>query len=306
MIKNSYFSNGKLLLSGEFLVLEGATALALPLKYGQHLKISPGDNPNLLQWESKYKSSQWFDASYDIREMELLKSSDPERGKFIQKLLINALRNNPKFIRKLEGKNVEALLDFDPDWGWGSSSTLISNIAYWSETNPFDLFFNTQEGSAYDIACARASTPILYQMGSNSPSIQEVSLKKALLPHLFFIYLGRKQNTAEGIRAYRQTRVFDKLDIQSISEITMDMIRTSDIRDFNMLIREHERIIAKVIRKKPVQDEYFSDFEGAVKSLGTWGGDFIMMTYEGDKTALVKYLQGKKLDKVFSYSEIAL
>jgi len=31
----SFYSNGKLLITGEYLVLDGAKALALPTKYGQ-------------------------------------------------------------------------------------------------------------------------------------------------------------------------------------------------------------------------------------------------------------------------------
>jgi len=36
---NTCYSNGKLLLTGEYLVLEGATALAVPTKFGQDLKV---------------------------------------------------------------------------------------------------------------------------------------------------------------------------------------------------------------------------------------------------------------------------
>jgi len=306
LTKNTYFSHGKLLLSGEFLVLEGATALAIPLKYGQHLRITKAHDPKTLHWLSKYKSKKWFEARYDIRELEMLETTDQDRGRFIQKLLIKAINYNHQFINKLEGKKVTTNLDFDPDWGWGSSSTLISNIAYWSEVNPFDLFFETQEGSGYDIACARATTPILYGMNVSSPFIKEVKLKKLITPYLYFVYLGRKQNTADGIKSYRQSRIFDKFDVQSISEITLDMLKSTEIQDFNMLVKEHERIIARVIHKKPIKEEYFNDFPGSVKSLGTWGGDFIMMTHEGEKEELQKYLKTKKLDTVFSYSEIAL
>jgi len=306
LTKNTYFSNGKLLLSGEYLVLEGATALAIPLKYGQHLKITKGEDLSKLHWISKYKTKKWFEAKYDIRELEMMKTTDEDRGKFVQKLLIRAVYHNHQFIDKLEGRKVITDLDFNPEWGWGSSSTLISNIAYWSETNPFDLFFETQEGSGYDVACARATAPILYGMNSSNPFIKEVNLKKSILPNLYFVYLGHKQSTVDGIRSYRQSRVFNKLDVQSISEITMDMIQTTDIQEFNLLIREHERIIARVIHKKPVKEEYFSDFPGSVKSLGTWGGDFIMMTFEDDKEKLLKYLETKNLNQVFSYSEIAL
>lgn len=306
MIKEEYFSHGKLLLSGEFLVLEGATALAMPLKHGQHLSVTEGAEEAVLHWTSDYKSQTWFEAKYKLPEMELIQATDPNRSRFIQKLLLAAVHNNHLFAKKLESKKVVASLEFDPDWGWGSSSTLISNIAYWSETNPFELLFETQEGSGYDIACARASSPILYAMNGSSPYISEVEIKESIIPYIYFIYLGHKQSTADGIKSYRQSRVFDKMDIQSISGISMDMVRATDLNDFNALIREHERIISKVIHKRAVKEEYFSDFPGEVKSLGTWGGDFVMMTYAEGKEKLTEYLHTKKLDKLFPYEEIAV
>ena len=36
-----FYSNGKLLISGEYFVLDGAKCLALPCKKGQLLKIKP-------------------------------------------------------------------------------------------------------------------------------------------------------------------------------------------------------------------------------------------------------------------------
>ena len=306
MTKEAYFSHGKLLLSGEFLVLEGATALAVPLKAGQHLKVFEGTDPAALEWVSKHGDQQWFDCKYNLRDLEIIDSSDQDRADFIRKILMSGIKTNQLFSNKLEGKKVEAILDFDPGWGWGSSSTLISNIALWSETNPFNLFFDTQEGSGYDIACARASSPILYTMNRNSPIIREVNLKKAVTPFIYFVYLGHKQSTADGIRSYRQSRVFDKMDIHSISEISLEMVKATDLKDFNELIREHERIIARVIRKRPVKQELFADFPGEVKSLGTWGGDFVMMSFEDDEQDLKNYLLSKKLDKIFSFREIAI
>ena len=36
-MKKTFYSNGKLLITGEYVVLDGAKALALPTKYGQNL-----------------------------------------------------------------------------------------------------------------------------------------------------------------------------------------------------------------------------------------------------------------------------
>ncbi|MEQ3661167.1 MAG: GHMP kinase, partial [Flavobacterium sp.] len=46
-MKQTYYSNGKLLLTGEYVVLDGAKALAVPTKFGQSLSIESGIN-NLI------------------------------------------------------------------------------------------------------------------------------------------------------------------------------------------------------------------------------------------------------------------
>ena len=46
-MKKKYYSNGKLLITGEYVVLDGAKALALPTKFGQYLIIEPGKNQQI-------------------------------------------------------------------------------------------------------------------------------------------------------------------------------------------------------------------------------------------------------------------
>ena len=46
---------------------------------------------------------------------------------------------NQDFLAELKGAVIETQLDFLRNWGLGSSSTLINNIAQWANVNPFDL-----------------------------------------------------------------------------------------------------------------------------------------------------------------------
>ena len=59
-----FYGRGKLLLSGEYLVLDGAEALALGLQVGQRMRVEdvPGDG---LEWKSTEKDgSVWFSARF--------------------------------------------------------------------------------------------------------------------------------------------------------------------------------------------------------------------------------------------------
>jgi len=62
--KTKYYANGKLLLTGEYLVLDGALAIALPTKLGQSLIVKTNEEGKLI-WESQdSKSYPWFQHSY--------------------------------------------------------------------------------------------------------------------------------------------------------------------------------------------------------------------------------------------------
>ena len=54
-------SNGKLLLSGEYLVLHGAWSLAIPTILGQSLKVKDMDREGTLLWKTKVVSKTWLD-----------------------------------------------------------------------------------------------------------------------------------------------------------------------------------------------------------------------------------------------------
>ena len=47
----TYQSNGKLLLTGEYVVLDGALSLAVPTKFGQSMHVENIDQPKII-WKS--------------------------------------------------------------------------------------------------------------------------------------------------------------------------------------------------------------------------------------------------------------
>ncbi|HUH45900.1 MAG TPA: hypothetical protein VLZ54_02000, partial [Arenibacter sp.] len=62
----SFYSNGKLLITGEYLVLDGALSLAIPTLYGQSLTIRPTSEKQ-LSWKSvDEKGKPWFEVIYRL------------------------------------------------------------------------------------------------------------------------------------------------------------------------------------------------------------------------------------------------
>ncbi|WP_299108347.1 GYDIA family GHMP kinase [uncultured Tenacibaculum sp.] len=306
-----FYSNGKLLLTGEYVVLDGATSLAIPTKFGQDLVIQPIKEPQLIWGSFTHTGECWFEASFDLPKLRLtsatFNSSNEGSAEFIaetlQGLLQEARQLNPSFLNDNSGYVVKTNLGFPRDWGLGSSSTLINNIATWAEVNPFTLLWNAFSGSGYDIACAKHNTPIFYQLNDKKPLVEEVSFSPNFTEELFFVHLNQKQNSREGIAQYRKNNKNIQQEINDISELSKEFIETTSVNDVNKLIVEHERIISSIIKLSPVKKELFGDYFGEVKSLGAWGGDFVLVTGNEDTP---KYFQQKGFETIIPYSKMVL
>ncbi len=192
-----FYSNGKLLLSAEYAVLDGAQAWAVPTKYGQYLRVSK-NNTSKLSWKSlDDKGNIWFEGIYAIQNLDGISSSDIETSKALLKILSEVRRLNPDFLVDSNGCEVVTELTFPKNWGLGSSSTLINNIAQWTNVNAYQLLEQTFGGSGYDIACAQYDKPILYHIDKGTPTAQEIDGQLVFSDALFFVYLNRKQNSRE-------------------------------------------------------------------------------------------------------------
>jgi len=309
-----FYSNGKLLLTGEYAVLDGALSFALPTKYGQALMIKELDSPVLLWTSLDEKGEIWFNTSLQLDlfrnsdaevtdELDKLMSSTDEVSKMLLKILLEAKRMNPNFLNGKMGYEVHTELSFPRDWGLGSSSTLINNIAQWAKLDPFALLSKTFNGSGYDIACAQHNRPIIYQIKHGDRFIKEIEFNPPFKDALFFIHLNRKQNSREGITRYEEQEFDKEALIIKISEITEECIRCTEITKFKKLMNTHELLLADILNLPPVKESLFPDFEGSIKSLGAWGGDFVLAI--GDNNT-PEYFINKGYKIVIPFAEMML
>jgi len=298
----TYKSNGKLLLTGEYVVLDGALSLAIPTTFGQTMKVSKLDESKIIWKSFDDKNKIWLDAEFSIENKEIITAFTPENdtSKRLFEILQAVKLLNPGFLNSRF--EVETKLTFPQDWGLGSSSTLINNIANWAKVDAYRLLEQTFGGSGYDIACAQFNQPITYQLGNNNEkTVKEVAFNPLFKEALYFVYLNKKQNSRDGIAQYK-TNVADKTDvIKKLSNITTQLISCSSLGDFNVLLNTHEQLISRIIHQVPVKEKLFSDFKGSIKSLGAWGGDFVLVTSEENPT---NYFRRKGYDTLIPYSEM--
>lgn len=287
-----YRSNGKLLLTGEYVVLDGAKALALPTKYGQRLIVEENDF-NTINWKSYDElGNVWFEdeISYDnLATSKSIETHDDITVRLIQ-ILKAAQKINPKFLSDKQGYNIITHQDFNRKWGLGTSSTLINNIANWANVDAYKLLAKTFSGSGYDIACAQFNSPITYQLINEHKRIVEpVFFNPSFKNQLYFVYLNQKQNSRDGISTYKKLGKVDNKVINKINQLTESFVACQSLSEFESLIDQHEILISKLIEHKSIKSQLFSDFEGSIKSLGAWGGDFVLVTSKTDPTDYFNY-----------------
>ena len=169
------YSSGKVLLTGEYVILDGALSLASPIKFGQHLKLEENQS-NLINWKSiNYDGKIWFECTIKNENLEI-KSTSSKRVSDTLIRIINLIREyNPCFLKN-HGSDILTSLTFDKNWGLGSSSTLISNLAKLSGVDPYVLNNKIFKGldaflivwgeiPRYRILAKFASIPGIYHIG---------------------------------------------------------------------------------------------------------------------------------------------
>ena len=307
----NFYSNGKLILTSEYLVLDGAKALALPTKFGQDLVVENIKEPQLIWGSFTHTGECWFEAVFDLPKLRLVSctfSSDKEgNAEFIAETLLDILEEakkvNPDFLNSESGFVVKTNLTFPRNWGLGTSSTLVNSIASWANIDAFQLLWNSFKGSGYDIACAQNNTSIFYQIEDEKPVVKQVEFNPSFKENLFFVHLNQKQDSKEGIAKFRESGENYQNEIERISAISDEFLKTDSILDFNKLIVEHEQIISSIIKLKPVKEKLFPDYFGEIKSLGAWGGDFVLVTGNNETPM---YFKNKGFETILSYSEMIL
>lgn len=294
------FSHGKLLLTSEYVVLDGALALALPTKWGQEFFVSEQfDGKSLINWTALHQGKSWLNATIDYQNGKVVSTNIPESAAFILKVLMKAKELSTTQLKEDSTYSITTDLQFPANFGLGSSSTLMNNLAQWADIDAFELNETCLGGSGYDIAVAQEQSAILYQ---NQPEriVQKIDFNPSFKEDLIFIHLNQKQNSREGINLYRSKEKSPQL-IEEFSDITKRVLQVQTLEKFSDLMMLHERKLSDFLGIETVKEKYFENCPSFVKSLGAWGGDFVMssqfLNYRD-------YFSAKGFSSVFNYEDL--
>ncbi len=292
--KKTYYAHGKLLLTGEYLVLKGALALAMPVRYGQKMTVRPTERPE-IRWVSRdEKGDIWWQNTFELPVKEDTSNAVSHK---LSRLLKYATEHAPQ---PVTGMEIETRLEFPRNWGLGSSSTLTHLIAKAFGISPFELHRAVWTGSGYDVMAAGMEQAFLYQLDEGVPVVTPVSFYPDFHEHIFFVFLNKKQNSAREVANFSGFMPDTKL-LKRIGDISREMTWATDLSYFQSLMEEHEQILSGVLQRPDVQRELFAGYSGTIKSLGGWGGDFVMAA--GDKDT-PEFFKGKGYHTVIPFRKM--
>lgn len=297
----TYRSNGKLFLIGEYIVIDGAKAFALPTKYGQCLFVeNSSEIENLITWKAtKFDNSIWFEAEIRLNDLEIISSTNEKLSQSLQNILKQAKSLNPDFFNSNNSYQCLTKLEYPQEWGLGSSSTLIDLISQWIEINPFELNQLTFNTSGYDIACAHHHQPILF---SNNPiEVEDLELNWNFKDQLYFVYLNQKQDTQAVVGNHYKNKPKDWKMIRELSDLVVKATKVENLTDLESILDEYQARLGNFMQIPQVKELYFPDYLGTVKSLGAWGGDFILVTY---REGMHDYFKEKGYEIIIPFSEM--
>ncbi|WP_185866102.1 GYDIA family GHMP kinase [Blattabacterium cuenoti] len=302
--ENHFYSHGKLLLTGEYFILCGACGLALPTIKGQSLTILKRNFSSFLHWKSYDEINKpWFEVIFKLPSLEIFYETEKKIAKNLRYLLLKSKKLQKSFLNSSLGIHVKTKLEFPRNWGLGSSSTLIHNIAKWAKIDPYMLLGNDFPGSGYDIACVSTSKPIIYKLYKKKPYIIPINFNPPFRNQLFFLHLNKKQNTCDGIQFFRSKKNIPTQSIESISSITQKIPFCKTLEEFEKLLLKHEMIISKILNIPTIKETYFPDYLGLIKSLGAWGGDFVLISF---RKGMRNYFYNKGFQTLISFDEMII
>ena len=178
------------------------------------------------------------------------------------------------------------------------------------KVNPYALLAATFGGSGYDIACATAEGPLLFRKENEGIFTENAAFSPLFAQNLYFVYLGKKQNSREGIERYKSRKKTSEGQhtegsfLAEITDLTQVFLTATDLTTFEKAMVQHENLIASAIGLPRAKTLYFNDFWGEIKSLGAWGGDFVLATSPRNDVDTKKYFSLKGFETVLTYTEM--
>jgi len=299
---------GKILLSGEYLVLDAATALGLVSRYGQSLSVETDAmaKPGTLHWTAlDMNGKPWMEAvlvwedgrwtlaadSAEVPENQRLRQGLQaawdlaSEKQTVQSSPTTSSNHDPALTLAQTGLRVTTSLEFPRRWGLGSSSTLVALLAEWWGIDARKLYAMVQNGSGYDLEIALSGRSMLYNR--EPVQIQPLDFRVPPGSLLRLVDPGSKQISSAEVSRYRQLSLQTRAEaVPRISQISEALAQGPTIQEMLGLFRDHDYILEGVLGQPCLHTLEGHGFPGRLKSLGAWGGDLFLAASDQPSLAM--------------------
>jgi len=291
-----FTAHGKLLLTGEYAITQSAQGIAMPTSFGQHLSLESHQGSEHVHWEAlDHENQLWFTASFN-REGRVLHSSSEAIAQKLLAFLAPVLHSKAWNA----SVRIQTKVDFPRLWGLGTSSTLCALLAQWAEIDVLS-YRDLHGGSGYDLACSQASGAISYTLIDGEPEVLGVQLPQ-VMQSVVFVYRGEKQQTDSSLKLVGR-KPFSPALCEEISQLSKAFLKANSLNELESIIEDHELLIANHLGLERAIDGPFKGIHGQVKSLGGWGGDFVMLTrFEENR----QWLESNGFNTIIPFETMAL
>ncbi|HAY3507623.1 30S ribosomal protein S6 [Elizabethkingia anophelis] len=281
--------------------MDGAKALAIPTKPGQDLSAEKiDDHRSLIHWETYREGKLWLKTCIDYKNLFVTETNIANASAFILKIFSTLKDMRSESLEADYSYILKSNVQFPENFGLGSSSTLMNNIANWGNVDAFALNDIALGGSGYDIAVAKAGAPIIYIRNRGNKTVETVNYSPSFKDQLLFVHLNKKQDSREGITMYKQMEKSQDL-IHYFSKLTDEILISENLENFSLIMEDHEKTMSNFLKISTVKEKYFKNAPSFFKSLGAWGGDFILTTKFCDYE---NYFLHNGFPNFFSYDEL--
>ncbi|MCT4216213.1 30S ribosomal protein S6 [Elizabethkingia anophelis] len=281
--------------------MDGAKALAIPTKLGQDLSAEIiTDHKSQIHWETYREGKLWLKTCIDYNNLSILETNLDSASDFILKIFKTLKDLGSVKLSGNDSYRLKSNVQFPENFGLGSSSTLMNNVAKWGDVDAFVLNDIALGGSGYDIAVAKSGTPIIYTRNEENKTVETVNYSPSFKDQLLFVHLNKKQDSREGITMYRQMEKSQDL-IHYFSRLTEEVLESDNLEKFSLIMDDHEKTMSNFLKIPTVKEKYFENAPSFFKSLGAWGGDFILTSKFCDYE---NYFLHNGFPNFFSYDEL--
>ena len=73
------------------------------------------------------------------------------------------------------------------------------------------------------------------------------------------------------------------------------------LSDLELILEEYQDRLGSFMQIPQPKELYFSDYKGTIKSLGAWGGDFVLVSY---REGMEEYFKSKGYTTIIPFTDM--